>query len=104
MAQKSKEKAPKGMKRDKFGLPDPLHFDLPQHHGKLLELLYLVVIVGAILSIIMLNIVGVLNSEERGASLAIVIFLSIILAALFIEKSIVERGALKPQRPGKSSS
>jgi hypothetical protein len=101
MAQKSKERAQKGMKRDKLGLPDPLHFDLPHHHKKLLELLYLAVIVGAILSIMMLNMVGVLNSEERNASAMMVMFLSIILAALFIEKSIVGRGA---QRPGRSSS
>jgi len=39
-------------KKDKHGLPDPLHFELPHTHKKLLELIYVIAIIGAIVSIL----------------------------------------------------
>jgi hypothetical protein len=90
MAKKSEGR----FKKDKLGIPDPLHFEIGHHHKRLLELIYVVAIFGAILSIVLLNLRGVLTSEERNASTMVVMFFSIILAALLIEKSMVEHRAV----------
>lgn len=78
-------------KRDKFGLPDPLHFELPHGHKKLMEVLYYMVLLGAIVSILLLNVVGILAVDQKNASMMMLLFLSVILAVTIIEKSMVAK-------------
>jgi|GEM_PF-2129380 len=97
-------------KKDKLGIPDPLHFDFPQHHKKLFELIYILCVVGALLSVILLYLVGILTVEQRNASVMIIFLLSIMLALMIIERSLIthpgKAARAKPaaQRPKSSSS
>lgn len=89
-----------GFKKDKFGFPDPLHFDLAHHHKKLLEVLYIVAIVGAILSIVVYSNVKVLSADEANTSAMVLLFLSVLLGIIIIEKSLVShKKAHKPKKP-----
>jgi len=79
-------------------MPDPLHFELPQTHKKLLELVYVLFVVGSISSILVYGTVVGWPSTVVNASVMMVIALAAILAILLIEKSSIVH------RPEKSSS
>ena len=85
-----------GFKKDKFGFPDPLHFELGHGHRKLMELLYFLVVIGAILSILLLNVVGILSVDQKNASSMLVMMLCIVLAVMLIERSMIAHRA-KPK-------
>lgn len=91
-------------KKDKFGIPDPLHFELLHSHRKLVELIYAIVIVGAIVSILILNIVSIQSVDQRNASSMLVLVLAIMLVVMFIERSMIAHRPQNAQRPAKSSS
>jgi len=78
--------------------PDPLHFELPKTHKKILETLYILAIIGAIISIMLLSYVGILSVSETNASIIVVMILVVILGFYLIEKSTVSH------KPKKSSS
>jgi Na+-transporting methylmalonyl-CoA/oxaloacetate decarboxylase gamma subunit len=92
------------VKRDKHGFPDPLHIELPHHHKKLLEAIYIAVIAATIVLILLLGNVGVMDVQQANVSAMVVLFLSILLGFMVIEKSMVShkpkarahRGAHKP--------
>lgn len=76
--------------RERFSkVPDPLHFELPHGHKKLLELIYFIVVVGAIIFILILGNAGVLSNSEVNASAMMVLVLAILLAIMIIEKSTI---------------
>lgn len=79
-------------------IPDPLHFELPHGHKKLLELIYVLVVIGAISTILMLGAAGAMTAEESNASSMVVLFLAIMLGLMIIEKSTIVH------KPAKSSS
>jgi hypothetical protein len=85
-------------KKDKRGFPDPLHIELPHNHKKLLELAYILAIIASMISIVLLNIVGVLNIGEKNASNMLLLVLGVLLVIFIVEKSLVHH------KPEKSSS
>jgi len=92
------KKAGGGFKKDKFGFPDPLHFDLAHHHKKLLEVIYVVAIVGAIVSIIIYSNVKVQSADEANTNAMVLLFLVILLGIIIVEKSLVSHKAHKPKK------
>ncbi len=91
MAQKSKDKGNiNDWIREAFSkVPDPLHFELPHNHKKLLEVIYIIGVVGAIILIIILERTGMLSVEQRNASTMMIMFLSLLFAIMIIEKSMI---------------
>jgi hypothetical protein len=79
-------------------LPDPLHFELPHTHKKLLELVYVCIIIGTIVLILLFNSMGVLTSDQMNAGVILVMIMAVILALMLVEKSSIT------QKPEKSSS
>lgn len=100
MAKKSEERVSMNTAiREKLSqMPDPLHFELPDIHKNLLQLVYAVVVIGAILLVLLFNNVGVLTVKEANASIIVIMILGLFLAMMLIEK------ATMVHRPGKSSS
>jgi len=100
MAQKSEERKNlnSAVKESFSKLPDPLHFELPHSHKKILELLYAIAILGAIISIVLFNVMGVLSISEANASAIILIILIAMLVFMFVENSLIHH------KPAKSSS
>ena len=84
--------------KEKFSkAPDPLHFELPHGHKKLLEIIYVIIVIAAIVLILVFNSMGVLTYQETNAGVMIVLLLSIMLFIMLIEKSSIHK-------PVKSSS
>ena len=78
--------------KEKFSkAPDPLHFELPHTHKKLLEVIYVLVVIGAILLILVFNNMGVLTYQETNAGVMIVLLLSVMLLIMLLEKATVHR-------------
>jgi hypothetical protein len=72
-------------------IPDPLHFEMPHGHKKLLELLYIISVATALILILGLGNMGVLSVQETNASAMLILILSIFLAIMIIEKSLVHK-------------
>jgi len=79
-------------------MPDPLHFELPHTHKKLLEVVYALIVIGAIASILVYGTVVGWPSTVVNASVMLVMALTVILAIMLVEKSSIVH------RPEKSSS
>lgn len=77
-------------KKGKWGIPDPLHVELPQHHKKLLELIWLLVILATIMSVILMGYATGWSGDFYNVSTILVLFLLILLAYVIYEKSKVE--------------
>ena len=92
-----------GFKKDKFGFPDPLHFEIGHSHKKLMELLYFLVVIGAIISILLLNVVGILSVDQKNASSMLVLMLCIVLAVMLVERSMISHKAKKKGAPPKTA-
>jgi uncharacterized membrane protein (Fun14 family) len=96
MVTKSKEGSVNEAIHDRLSsIPDPLHFEMPHGHKKLLEVAYLIVVAGAIISILLLGNIGVLNVEEANTSAMMVLILSIFLFLMIVEKSTIAHKPLK---------
>jgi hypothetical protein len=80
------------------GLPDPLHFDFPHHHMKLLELIYLIAVVGAIFLLLIMGSMGFLAPAEANSMALLIFLLAVFLGILVVEKSSIVH------KPKKSSS
>lgn len=78
--------APK-FKKDKHGIPDPLHFELPHTHKKVLELIYVIAIVGAIVSVLVYGSLVGWPSSVVNSTVMVVLALAVILGIMLIEKS-----------------
>lgn len=89
--------APK-FKKDKHGIPDPLHIELPHSHKKILENTYIIVIVLAILSVLTYGIMEGWTPPIANASIMLVMALFVILGVMIFEKSSIAH------RPRESSS
>lgn len=100
MAKKSEDRVSMNAAiHEKFSsMPDPLHFELPHTHKKLLEAIYILVVVGALISVLVLNIVGILTVKEANASIIVIMILAVILMIMIIEKAMIAH------KPEKSSS
>jgi len=92
MAQESKGR----VKKDKHGIPDPLHFEFMHHHKKLLELIYVCVVLGAIVLLLILGSMRVFSVREAETSAMMVLLLSVLLGIMIFEKSSIVH---RPKRP-----
>lgn len=88
-------------KRDKHGIPDPLHFQLPHTHVKLLELLYVIAIVGAMVCILLYGTMLGWPRDVLNTSITMMMVLGVLLAIMVIEKSMVGGMAKKAESHGK---
>ncbi len=79
-------------------MPDPLHFELPHPHKKLLEALYIAAILGAVVSVLAYGMLTKWPSTVVNATVMIVMALSVILGVMLLEKSSIAH------KPSKSSS
>ncbi len=79
-------------------LPDPLHFELPHAHKKVLELVYVLVLIGAIMSILIYGTVVGWPTTVINASVMLILAIAVIMGIMLIEKSTIVH------KPGKSSS
>ena len=82
-------------------LPDPLHIELPHHHKKLLEALFIIGVAALIILLLMLGSMRVLDTAEANASAMLVLLLSVFLGIMIFEKSMITAVS---HRPKKSSS
>ena len=80
--------------------PDPLHFELPHTHKKLLETIYVLSIVATIVLLLMLSSIAGWLSEVVNASLMLVLILAVMLVIMLIEKSAI---AKPPAPAGKAA-
>lgn len=86
------------VRRDKHGIPDPLHIELPHGHKRLLEAIYICVVIGTIVLLLVLGSIKVMGVDEANTSAMLVLMLSVFLGILIFEKSMISH------RPAKSSS
>ncbi len=85
-------------------MPDPLHLDLPHVHKRFLELAYVLVVLGAIVSILIYGTILGWPSTVVNASLMLVMALGIILTVMFIEKSSIVHKHPVAHKPENTSS
>ena len=84
------------MKRGKLGIPDPLHFEFQHNHKKVLELIYICVVLGAIVLLLILGSMRVFSVREAETSALMVLLLSVLLGIMIFEKSSIIH---RPKRP-----
>jgi small-conductance mechanosensitive channel len=93
--------------REKFSsLPDPLHFELPHAHKKVLEAIYIISMVGAIVLLLILASMAGWLSEVVNASIMLAMVMAAMLVIMLIEKSAITKppaAAVKAKR-GKAKS
>jgi len=82
-------------KKDKHGLPDPLHFELPHTSKKILELIYLLAIVGAIVTVLIYGSLVGWPSSVVNTTAFVVFALAIILGIMLVEKSSIVKKSKK---------
>ncbi len=80
------------VRTDKYGLPDPLHIELERAHVKILEAVYILSIVGAIVSILIYGTLLGWPREVLNASTVMVMALAVLLGVSIVEKSSVVGG------------
>jgi hypothetical protein len=99
MVTKSKEGSLNEAIHDKLSnIPDPLHFELPHGHKKLMEVLYAIIVAATILVILVMGNIRILSIGQANVSAMMVLMLSILLGIFFVEKSTISH------KPSKSSS
>jgi Na+/alanine symporter len=99
MVTKSKEGSLNEAIHDKLSsLPDPLHFELPHGHRKLMEVAYAVIVAVTILVILIMGNMRILSIEQANVSAMMILMLSILLGIFLIEKSTISH------KPSKSRS
>jgi isoprenylcysteine carboxyl methyltransferase (ICMT) family protein YpbQ len=77
-------------RRGRWGIPDPLHVELGEHHKKLLEVIWVVSIVAAIISVAFMGVLTNWSGEFYNVSTILILFLVILLAYVIYEKSKVK--------------
>ncbi len=82
-------------KKDKHGIPDPLHFELPHTHKKILELIYVIAIIGAIVSVLIYGSLVGWPSSVVNSTAMVVLILAVMLGIMVIEKSTITK---KPKK------